>query len=334
MMAVLAVVAQGGEVWMGRDGKGLCGHPAQEQVVEDAHQERLAQSGSTWSGDELIATEKVQVGRQKVVMTKRKRGWIFMTLNLRGHMAPERAGGHLAKLAREKIRRAVEVAERHHTDMLVVTETGIDEMGETLVREMIEEFNAEAASTQKFALTPYFSSATADDGSPMRNRGLMVLLSPRMNQRLAQDGKAVTAALRGRGLSMRFKDDQHGHVRVLAVYGVADLSAKQKAGEEMTGASDRMAVADWVREQGLEARGTAEPSATAPEVGDTTTCSGDGGQQARMDKKKTPEPLMVIGDLNCAAEPADRLSSEKTEKRTYLFKCTAEDRDGEALVSV
>ena len=109
MVAVLAVVAHGGEVWMGRDGKGLCGHPAQEQVVEDAHQERLAQSGSTWSGDELIATEKVQVGRQKVVMTKRKRGWIFMTLNLRGHMAPERAGGHLAKLAREKIRRAVEV---------------------------------------------------------------------------------------------------------------------------------------------------------------------------------------------------------------------------------
>jgi hypothetical protein len=133
----------------------------------------------------------------------------------------------------------------------------------------------------KFEPTPHFASATADDGSPIRNRGLMALLSPRMQQRLAKDGEAVTPAATPR-LSMRFKDDRHGHVRVLA-----ERSKNMRAGKKMTGAVERLAVGDWE-----EARGT--PSGTA----------GAGATDA-ADRPGTAEPLVVLGGLKCAPTAAD-----------------------------
>jgi hypothetical protein len=221
----------------------------------------------------------------------------------------------VAQLARDKVQRAVEIAQRHRTDMLVVTETGISETGEMLVREWI---TADNKVTPEFELTPHFASATADDGSPMRNRGVMVLLSPRMQSQLAQDSAPVPAP-RGRGLSMRFQDGVHGYVRILAVYGTADHSKKAKAGENMTGAVERLAVAEWLRTQGEEARGKRlRPEKVLPMVDIEDTVAGgaradsgpegEGSSAAAIVQVEQAEPLMVIGDLNCAPAPADRLS--------------------------
>jgi hypothetical protein len=309
--------------------------------MENGHRERLAGSGSAWSGHQL----ETVTADTKTAAARRGKGWVFMTLNMRGNMEPVHADGRFAQLARAKVQRAVEVAERHRTDILVVTETGISETGEMLVRDWVAKDNEKAAD-QHFGLTPYFSSATADDGSPMRNRGLMVLLSPRMKQRLAKDGKAMVPALRGRGLSMRFRDDRHGHVRVLAVYGVADSSKAPKAGEEKVGAVERLEVAEWVREQGMEARGGAESAAAeaAAAVVDIEDMDTSGEQHATTTADEraaiatagaagTPEPLMLIGDLNCAAEPADRFSG--VDKKTHArYQRTAGDCDEGSLVTV
>jgi hypothetical protein len=62
------------------------------------------------------------------------RGWLFMSLNTRGHMEPVQQNGLVAPLARAKVQRAVEITQLHRTDILVVTETGISQTGEVLVR--------------------------------------------------------------------------------------------------------------------------------------------------------------------------------------------------------
>lgn len=141
---------------------------------------------------------------------------------------------------------------------------------------------------------------------------------------------------------MRFQDGVHGHVRILAVYGTADHSKKAKAGEKMTGAVERLAVAEWLRTQGEEARGKRlRPEKVLPMVDIEDTVAGgaradsgpegEGSSAAAIVQAEQAEPLMVIGDLNCAPAPADRLS---LVKGCIKYSCTDADKEEDSLVSV
>ena len=69
----------------------------------------------------------------------------------------------------------------------------------------------------KYMLTPYVAVADADDGAAMPNRGILTLVSNRLEERLSRTEERVEGACRGRGMVLRFQSG----ARVVAVYGVA-----------------------------------------------------------------------------------------------------------------
>jgi exonuclease III len=276
---VLRVRGGMGKLRFGAQGAGLYGHPAAGQVATSNARTQLTRGWGAWSGDPMEEAKSIVVGEgsKAKLRLRRKRGWAIMTINLGGCMDPLLTSGSLSLTAQIKIHRAAAIAQRHQTDMLVVTEAGIGSQGTRLVQEWIEECN-KATATMGYSLTAHVAPADADNGSPLLHRGVLVLLSDRMQRQLARED-AIDLAPRGRGMAMRFRDGRYGHVQILAVYGVADPTTVQKAMDEMPGSTERQALAAWANEREEQAR-------------------------------RAHEPLLMVGDLNCTPAVADKIGKD------------------------
>ena len=86
------------------------------------------------------------------------------------------------------------------------------------------------------AQSPAAGGGDADDGAAMPNRGILTLVSNRLEERLSRTGERVEGACRGRGMVLHFQSG----ARVVAVYGVAGSDGEEApACEQMAPAEER-----------------------------------------------------------------------------------------------
>jgi exonuclease III len=284
-----------GDFWLDKFGN-TCGNPAAGQVMGPLGRVQLGQEWFAWTGTEM---ETVPTTRSKVEATtqvaRSQKGWSFMTANFRGNMEPSGKGGKISYTAKSKVREAVRTAQEYRTDIMAITETGISQAGEVEVREWIKELNDEVRWAEpRYEVVPHFSWAENGDGSPLRHRGALVLLSKELKEKL-DPRFDVELAPRGRGMALHFADKAHGTAHVAVVYGVASPDEELQAGDALPGKAERQLLAKWLRTIGTKAG---------------------------------KEPMMVMGDLNSVPADRDRLHTDGT------FGRTATDDDPDSMVKV